>query len=150
VFTLVYEYDVTIPAGTTAADPLVTLTQFEANEVERIEWLFPDGCCGLVGIQVGARSVPVIPHSNEQWLIRSGDSSGMDLTGQHNTGDWSVIGYNDGAYPHTVHVTFKVHRTEPPNNPDLLLVAAEPVTGMAGYDEWVFPAPGVLVTGGVR
>lgn len=112
-FTLLYAFDVIIPANTAKAAPTVTLTQFEPNEVERIEWLFPDGCVGMVGIQVGARSVPILPHSKNQWLTRSGDSAGIDLEDMHKTGDWSVIGYNTGAYPHTVHVTFKVHRHTP-------------------------------------
>lgn len=108
--TTVRAFDITIPAGTTAAAPLVTLTQFDPDIVERIEWLFPDGCCGLVGIQIGARAVPIIPRLVSQWLIRSGDSAGFDLAEMHVTGDWSVIGYNTGANPHTIHVQFVTHR----------------------------------------
>lgn len=111
-FTLVYPFDVTIPAGTLPSAPLVTPTTFEPNTVERIEWLFPHGCQGTVGIQIGARSVPVIPPKVGSWIIRSGDSSGIDLEGMHDTGDWSLIGYNQGAFPHTIHVTFIAHRIE--------------------------------------
>lgn len=111
--TLVYPFDITIPAGTPIATPIVTPTQFGDNEVERIEWLFPDGCNGVVGIQIGARTVPIIPANRGQFLVRSGDSHGYDLTEQHQTGDWSVIGYNTGSFPHTVHVYFFVHRIPP-------------------------------------
>lgn len=110
--TIVYPFSVTIPAGTPKASPLVTLTQFEQNEVERVEWLFPDGCNGVVGIQIGARSVPIIPSNPAQFIVRSGDSSGYNMSGQHHTGDWSVIGYNTGAFPHTITVYFYAHRIE--------------------------------------
>lgn len=112
--TLVRVFDVTIPAGTLKAAPLVTLTQFEPNVVERIDWLFPDGCQGTVGIQIGARATPILPDMPGQYIIRSGDSSGYDLSGVHTTGDWSVIGYNTGQFPHTIHVTYRVRRYEPP------------------------------------
>lgn len=111
---MVRAFDVTIPAGTPKANPLVTLTQFEPNIVERIDWIFPDGCAGQVGIQVGARATPIIPDQRGQFVVRSGDSSGYDTAGVHVTGDWSVIGYNTGAFAHTIHVTFRVRRIEKP------------------------------------
>lgn len=112
--TMVRAFDVTIPAGTLKANPLVTLTQFEANVVERIDWLFPDGCQGTVGIQIGARATPVIPDQPGQFIVRSGDSAGYDLADMHTTGDWSVIGYNTGVFPHTIRVTYRVRRNEKP------------------------------------
>lgn len=131
MFTIVYPYDVTIPAGTSKNAPLVTLTQFEPNVVERIDWLFPDGCNGLVGIRIGAQGVSVIPWNVNAWLIRSGDSGGYDVEDMHTTGDWSVIGYNTGAYPHTVHVTFRVHRI-PPKPVPLDMTLASSVIGVMG------------------
>lgn len=108
--TLVRAFDVTIPAGTLKTAPLVTLTQFEPSVVDHIDWLFPAGCAGLVGIQIGARSVPVIPDGVGSFTTRSGSSAGYDLSDHHTTGDWSVIGYNLGTFPHTIHVEFKIHR----------------------------------------
>lgn len=112
-FTLVHPFAVTIPAGTAKATPLVTLTQFPPNVVDRIDWVFPDGCNGQVGIQIGARSVTVIPGDHTQWFVRSGDSSGYDLSDMPEMGDWSVIGYNTGSFPHTIQVQFMVRRHEP-------------------------------------
>lgn len=129
--TIVYPFAVTIPAGTPIAAPLVTLTQFEANEIERIEWRFPGGCNGVVGIQVGARSVPVIPANRSQFIIRTGDSHGYDLSGMHNTGDWSVIGYNTGAFAHTVTVYFYAHRIEV-EPPIPFYLKADPVESLRG------------------
>jgi hypothetical protein len=129
-FTLVKQFAVTIPAGTTIANPLVTPIQFEPNEVESIDWLFPAGCQGLVGIQIGARSVPVIPADRTQWFIRSGDSQGFSVSGMHKTGDWSVIGYNLGNFPHTIHLTFRVHRITKAAPPKILVLGGNHIVGM--------------------
>ena len=109
---LIKRFDVTIPAGTLKIAPLAVATRFEDNQVERIEWLFPTGCQGQVGIQIGSRSVPVIPDNPALFFVRSGDSSGFDLDGMHTTGDWSVIGYNTGVFAHTIQVTFRARRIE--------------------------------------
>jgi hypothetical protein len=114
MFTQVRYFDVTIPAGTPKASPLVSLIQFAPRVVTRIDWLFPHGCQGLVGIQIGARGIPVIPGSIGQFIVRSGDSAGVNLEGMHETGDWSVIGYNTGSFSHTVHLTFITHAIPPP------------------------------------
>lgn len=119
--TLVYQFPVTIPAGTTQAAPLVTPTTFEPNEVERIEWLFPHGCNGLVGIRIGARAVPILPSGAANWFITSGMIHGLDVADMPNSGDWSIIGYNLGANPHTIHVTFRAHRKEKDLEPFMLI-----------------------------
>lgn len=119
--TIPYTFDVTIPAGTPIANPLVTPTIFETNVVRRIEWRFPGGCNGQVGIQIGARSVPVLPPVAGQYFVRSGTVQGYDLEDMPNTGDWSVIGYNLGAFPHTIHVVFLVNRIQP-STPDLFIL----------------------------
>lgn len=116
MFTQVRQVDVTIPAGTPKASPQVTSFQFGSVIMVRVDWLFPHGCNGLVGVQVGAKSVPVIPYDRTQFITRSGDSAGIDLADMHDTGDWSVIGYNTGAFPHTVHFTFRMHAHEPAIN----------------------------------
>src|SRR5215472_13168029 len=110
--TLPYIFQVTIPAGTPKAAPLVTPTVFEPNVVESITWLFPHGCNGLVGIQIGAKSVPVLPPNGANWFRHSGAASGITVEDMPNTGDWSVIGYNTGANPHTIDVIFQVHRKD--------------------------------------
>jgi hypothetical protein len=128
-FTIVYPFDVTIPAGTAKAAPVSIPTQFEPNVVERIDWTFPDGCAGMVGIAIGARAVPVIPPTEGQFFIRSGSSGGYDTEGMHTTGDWSVIGYNTGQFPHTIHVNFTVHRLQVDVKPPVLIVESGNIVG---------------------
>lgn len=114
-------FDVTIPAGTPVAAPLVTSTAFNPMTVDRIEWLFPPGCNGVVGIKVGARSVQVLPGTAGAWIIRSGDSSGHNLADLPDMGDWSIIGYNTGSFPHTIHVVFICH-VYTPSAPEVLIL----------------------------
>lgn len=128
--TLEFHFDVAIPAGTAKATPLVTPCQIDPNVVDHISWLFPEGCQGTVGIQIGARSVPILPSSPSQFYVRSGDSSGINLDDMHDTGDWSVIGFNTGSFPHTVHVTFRAHRKEPSKSPDVLIIDGGSLVGI--------------------
>jgi hypothetical protein len=119
--TIIRPFDVTIPPGTTKAAPLVTPTVFDPNVVESIRWRFPNGCNGFVGIQIGARGVPVLPGGIGHFLVHNGDTTGYDIEGHHTTGDWSVIGYNLGTFAHTIHVEFKVHRNTKVR-PDLFIL----------------------------
>lgn len=125
--TLAFHFDVTIPAGTPKATPLVTLTQVQDCIVERIEWTFPPGCQGNVGIQFGARSVAIIPRPSTTFITRSGNSGGYRVDGMHDTGDWSVIGYNTGSFPHTIQVTYLARKREP-EEPDLILLPNDDVS----------------------
>ena len=119
--TLSHTFAVTIPAGTLQSAPLVTPVQFETNIVDRIDWVFPGGCNGVVGIQIGSRSVPVLPSNPGAFYVRSGAAQGTAVEDLPNTGDWSVIGYNTGSFNHTVQVTFTVRRiVEPPKDPMLV------------------------------
>lgn len=130
-FPILHPFSITIPPGTLSTAPLVTPTQFNAGIVDRIEWRFPGGCNGQVGIQIGARKVPVLPGADSQFFIRSGDSQGFDLEDLPNTGDWSVIGYNTGTFPHTVQVVFRVHRIQPVE-PIPFYIAPDPIDALKG------------------
>lgn len=123
--TLVKIFPALIPAGTSKSAPITVLTQFEPNTVKRIEWTFPHGCNGQVGIQIGARSVPVLPGDASQFYVTSGDTHGIDLEGMHETGDWSIIGYNTGKFDHTIQVHFLVHRIEKPPVYDMAWLESE-------------------------
>lgn len=119
--TQVFQFAVTIPAGTPQASPLVTLTQFEPNIVDRVRFVFPHGCNGLVGIRIGARGVPILPLGGVTWFTTSGLEHVLDVQDMHETGDWSVIGYNTGVNPHTVQVAYHVQRKPPKRDQQLLL-----------------------------
>lgn len=123
--TITKTFQVTIPAGTAKATPVTLPTTFEPNIVDSIEWTFPHGCNGKVGIQIGARSVPVLPGDRAQFYTTSGDTHAIGLDGHHDSGDWSVIGYNTGQFNHTVQVVFVVHRIEPLPEPEVTWLDSE-------------------------
>ena len=127
---LLRHFDVTIPAGVLKASPQVFTTRFNPAIVERIDWLFPAGCQGLVGIQIGARSIAIVPFDATQFITRTGDSSGVDIQDVHETGDWSVIGYNTGAFPHTVHITFRTRAITDDQSEPFILDTFGPILGI--------------------
>jgi hypothetical protein len=114
--TIFHIIDVTIPAGTAKATPFIQLTQFAAQRLDGVEWRFPPGCQGFVGIQIGSHGTPILPFNPNQWFVRSGDAMQYDLTGMPDSGDWSVIGYNTGSFAHTIEITYRCSAiTKPPN-----------------------------------
>jgi hypothetical protein len=130
VITQLRQFDVTIPAGTAKAVPLVTSVAFPPRVVKRIDWLFPHGCNGNVGIQIGARNVPVLPGNVNQFITRSGDSAGVNVDDMPTTGDWSVIGYNTGTHDHTIHFTFMTEAIPPPVSDRFIVDSASDILGM--------------------
>lgn len=107
-----YDFAVTIPAGTAIANPLTTLTTFPLRRVTRIDWRVPTGANGVMGFRIGLKSVQYRPTQAGTWVIASGQTGFWDLDGNVHSQDWSVIGYNTGANPHTVYVTYHVQVIE--------------------------------------
>lgn len=130
---IIHTFAVTIPAGTLSTAPLVTPTVFNPLIIDRIEWRFPGGCNGQVGIQLGARKEGVLPNGHQTYFTRSGDTQGYDLSDMHDSGDWSVIGFNTGVFPHTIQVVFRGHRMEPDEPIPGYLVADLVGTLRGGY-----------------
>lgn len=106
-------FTVTVPAGTPAAAPLVVPTVFRPSIVEQITWRLPPGTAGLVGFQVGARGVQIIPALAGQFIIGEGTSGSFAVQGKHDTGDWSVIAYNTGTHPHNIYLTYHIRTLRP-------------------------------------
>lgn len=131
----VYEFAVTVPAGTLITAPQTTSTQFDARIVDRIEWHIPPGALGVVGFFISMRGVRVLPRGVGTWIIRSGVSGAWALRGQPDSGDWSVTAYNTGANPHTVYVT---HHTR------VIRPAASPLTADTPDDLSDYPHMGAI------
>lgn len=102
----VWQFTITTPAHTTQASPLVTVTQVLNRKIRRIEWRVPAGSLGVLGWQIGMRSVQVIPRNAGGWIVAHETSGGWDLTNQPDSGDWSITTYNTGANSHVLYVTF--------------------------------------------
>lgn len=109
-----WEFQVTIPAGTTQAAPLVVPTRFPARRVDEITWMIPPGPSGLAGWRITMGGVQVVPANLGGWIVRDGHYSGAALAKLPTSGAWDVTGYNTGKYPHTFYVTFLVAVLEAP------------------------------------
>lgn len=122
--------DVTIPAGTTQAAPLVTDISFPPALVESIRVRVPPGPNGLMGFRVTSGGIPVIPLSGVDWVIANDESFDWRIDGLIDSGAFELTGYNSGVHDHTVYLQFIL---APP------LAAAAPA---------ILPAAAISHTGG--
>lgn len=101
-------FDVTIPAGTTAANPLEVATAWSPGELVGVEIVIPDGHNGLTGMRLLLAHAQAIPHTIGAWLIGNDDTLEYNILGLPNTGAWSVLGYNTDIFDHMFHVRYLV------------------------------------------
>src|SRR5215468_886729 len=104
----VREFAVTIPAGTAIAAPVTISTAFEPLAVDKIDIWVPPGPLGQMGFRVASSRQQVIPWNAGAWVIANDELLSFPGTAYPNSGDWQVIGYNTGAFPHTIYVTFSL------------------------------------------
>lgn len=99
-----YTFDVTIPAGTAQAAPQTTAMTIPVRTVNRIEVLAPDGLNGVVGFRLASSGQQIVPVNVGAWVIASGETLEWIFSNLIESGAWQLIGYNTGAYDHTLHV----------------------------------------------
>lgn len=102
----VREYTVTIPKGTTAANPYKVQLEMPARVVVKITVRVPPGPRGHMGFAIGSAGLPVIPINAGGWIITDNATLPYVLTDYIDSGTWWVLGYNDGTYTHTIYLTF--------------------------------------------
>ena len=107
-------FAVTVPAGTTQANPLVSALAMPPRTIRRIEWTVPPGPRGVLGWAIGAAGVPVIPRNAGAWIVADGVDRGWDFETPVNSGAWQFFGYNTGSFDHTVYLRFLVDPVDAP------------------------------------
>lgn len=95
-----------IPAGTLITAPVTVAFTMPTRLIESVEILVPPGCNGLVGFAIAAAGQPVIPYGAGQWIIANGETIKWPIENQIQSGAWSLRGYNNGVYQHTLQVRF--------------------------------------------
>lgn len=118
------QYTATIPAGTTAAAPVRVNFDMPAREVQGIQIRVPPGPSGVVGFALQNSGVTVIPYGSDQWIVTSADYIDWTLSNYITSGSWQLLGYNTGAFSHSIYVRFLLGLIRPP----------EPVPGAALVD----------------
>lgn len=109
--TEVRSYTVTVPAGTTAAAPLVKAFPLPPRIVDAIQIVVPPGPAGLMGFAITASGLTVIPYDSDSWVITSGENITWPLEEQITSGAWGVRAYNTGTSDHSLYVRFLVRPT---------------------------------------
>lgn len=100
---------VTIPAGTTAANPYTQQTPLGDCDVQSITLTFPPGCAGLVGATINAAGSPAYPNQPGQYFVFDDYIFEQTVSRQIQSGQWSVTGYNTDTNNHTVQVIFQAN-----------------------------------------
>lgn len=113
--TRVLPFACTIPAGTLSTAPVTIPINLDGWTVERLDLEVPAGASGLMGFQIYNNGVPYIPYGPGQWIVWDDARESYYLDDQPNAGGWSVVGYNDGNYNHTVTLRFHVSSAVTPD-----------------------------------
>lgn len=102
-------YTVTVPAGTTAAAPLVQNLAMPPRRVLAIRWRVPTGPMGSLGWQLSMGKVQVLPTpGTDQWLVANGETGTWHVSDLPDSGSWQLTAYNTGSLPHSVYLEFTV------------------------------------------
>lgn len=113
-------FTVTVPVGTPIATPQVTQLQTGIFVVNWVEVESPTGMNGHVGFYLassGAYWLPTSKGTSPPWVVTSGSEKHWDVTNGPTSGDFQLVAYNTGGFPHTLQVTFdlSVTATTPAN-----------------------------------
>lgn len=96
--------DITITAGTLSTAPaLFTLSWREGYPIF-VEFRFPPGPSGLVGLQLLHSGRIVIPKRSNTFLIADDEIIKWPLEGFPYNANYTIRAYNTGEYPHTIQI----------------------------------------------
>lgn len=117
--TEVHQFQATIPAGTAKATP-VTRALAQANyEIESIDLEVPPGPSGLMGFYIALSGQQWIPWEPGAYIVWNDRTENFPTENQVVNGGWQVVGYNTGAYDHTVTVRFHTNPIPSPEQPEV-------------------------------
>lgn len=99
-------FQVTTPAGTAKASPLITSLAMPPRNVNEIDIIIPPGPNGQLGIALATGGINIIPAVNGTYVTPSGEQIKWTPTGVIQSGAWQLISYNTGNYAHTIEIRF--------------------------------------------
>lgn len=92
------------PAATALAAPQTTVLNWRQGYPVRVEFRFPPGPSGLVGLQLLHSGEVVVPHDRAEWLITDNEPVIWPLDNFPYNAKYSVRTYNTDIYAHTIQV----------------------------------------------
>lgn len=123
---------VTIPANTAQAAPMVTATPFPSRIVSWIEVIFPPGPRGNVGIALTMNGDAVIPLVAGTWLVADNDKTHWDVAGYPDSGAWQLTAYNTGQYDHTIYLRWGLDYLPEQAPPPTMPIPVTALNGIVG------------------
>lgn len=118
----VWDFQVTIPAGTPITAPVTALTTLPPRRIAAIHWRVPRGPLGLMGWRITSAKAQIIPRAQGSWMINDGQSGVWQLDDLPDSGAWEVTGYNTGTQPHSVYVSYHTEVIKPAGRYPVLLL----------------------------
>lgn len=92
-------------------------------EIESLKWRMPHGHAGLVGWAFTDGNGWIVPSTAGEWIVADGDSGDIPPIGLPDSGGFQVTGYNLGAFPHTIFITFHLNPNMPAHVSSQLIAA---------------------------
>lgn len=99
---VVQAFPLTIPANGTVNNIFFVDCELGVSNVSKILLTFPPGCAGQVGIRIEHGGAQVYPLKPGTFFIFDDFTLEIDVSGQSNSGQWHVAGYNTDVFPHTI------------------------------------------------
>lgn len=110
------QFSVTIPAGTAKGDGYTVSLAMPTRVVDQINIKVPPGPRGTMGFAIGAAGQPILPYNQGEYIVTDDEEIKWPLENQIDSGSWELYGYNDGAFDHTVYITFFLSMVTNANN----------------------------------
>lgn len=101
-------FDVTVIAGFGSQITTQTPLSFPDGIVDQVEIIIPDGCSGLVGVQLAVADQVIIPYDASAFIRGNDEKIAWPLHEFPSTGAWQMVSYNADIYDHTIQVRFLV------------------------------------------
>lgn len=112
-------FDMTVPAGNTAATVTTFANALGDCVVDRILIRFPLGCSGLVGVQVQYAHTQIYPFNPGAYIKMDGYVYEQVVTNQATGGQWSIAAFNQDFVPHTIEVIYEASYIRTSSSPAL-------------------------------
>lgn len=108
----VYQFPVTIAAGTPVNNPATVDTAFDvAMQPVEVSVRVPPGPRGEVGFRIVLGNQQLVPWNSGAWVVTDDEEMVWDMSDQSPSGDYAVMAYNTGTYSHTLLVRWKLSVT---------------------------------------
>lgn len=96
-------FNVTTPAGTAIATPLVSLLNLGDVRLDEVTCRFPPGPSGLVGVSIVQSGTQLWPYGSTSWIIAEDETIGPDPIGTEIDNGVAVVTYNLDTFNHTLY-----------------------------------------------